>query len=134
MSFVYDTVKGILSFFFIAALFEGILIFSGSNGFSDKFIPALIFGILVAGLPALLGFIKIKDNFGALLLGGIVVNFLFYFIGYYLVGFFDIINGTVIFGFDSLSVVVNDKTLGLLLISIISSSLVVALEALSRNK
>lgn len=134
MKFAYDTFKGILTFFFIVALFEDILVFSGSNLFADKFIPAMLFGLLVAALPALLGFVKIKDNFGALLIGGIVVNFLFYFIGYYALSFFNIVNGTVIFGFDTLSVVVNDKTLGLLLISIISSSLVVALEALSRNK
>ncbi len=131
---LFNLLLGILLFYFIASLFAVILQFDGGNSFDNIFLPSLMFGILVAALPAILSFFKIRETTGALLLGGFVVNFLFYFVGYYLIKFFDIVNGRVVFGFDFISINVNDKTLGLILISLVSAGLSVILQILADRK
>jgi len=141
MKNVYIAVRSIFLFYFIAVLFGPILEFDGnrlsSESFPEIFVPGLVFAILVAALPTILGFFKINNNTGALLLGGIVINFLFYFIGYYVFDFFNIVQGTVVFGFDSFSLDVAGEgyeTFGLLVISFISSLLSVLLDVLSKKR
>lgn len=131
---IYRAARGIALFYFIASLFAGILAFTDGNNFQGIFVSAMVFGVLVAALPSILSFFKIQENNGALLLVGLVVNFLFYFIGSYLLDLFDVISGRVVFIFDALTLVVDDKTLGLIVISLVSSALSVLLEALSQKK
>lgn len=130
----YRVVRSIALFYFIASLFAQVLRFTEGNNFQGIFVSALIFGLLVAALPSILNFFKIKENNGALLLVGLVVNFLFYFVGSYLLDLFNVVSGKVVFGVDALTMEVDDKTLGLIVVSLVSSALSVFLEALSQKK
>lgn len=134
MKNVYRVVRSIMLFYFLASLFAQILVFPNGNTLQGIFLPALIFGVLVAALPTILGFFKINDNNGALLLGGLVVNFIFYFLGYYVANMFDIVAGKIVFFVDPLTMTIDDKTLGLIMISLVSSALSVFLEALSNKR
>jgi hypothetical protein len=134
MKNVYKTLVNLLAFFFIVSLFINVLIIKGGNDFSNVILPALIFGVLVAALPSILNFFKIKESTGALLLGGLVVNFIYYFVGYYALDFFTIATGRVKFGFEALTLNIDDTTLGLIVVSLVSAALSVILEALSKRK
>jgi hypothetical protein len=131
----YSFLIGFLTFYFISRLFGGILSTSPWNNFDGVFIVAVLFGILMAFLPTILGFLKIKESNGALLLGGLVINFIFYFLGYYLLKLFTFVEkGKVVFFHRDLAVEVGDKVLGLILISLISSLVIVSLQALGKKK
>lgn len=132
----YQWLIGFIVFYFIAYVFQGVLIFGESaGGFDPVFIAAFLFGIVVAILPAVLGFFKITENNGALLLGGLVINFIFYFLGYYLFNFFELADsGVVTFFHNSIALTIGDKVLGLILISLISSAIIVALQSLNKRK
>ncbi len=132
----YQWLIGFIVFYFIAYIFQNVIRFnSPSNGFDGVFISATIFGLLVAFLPTILGFFKIKESNGALLLGGLVVNFLFYFLGYYLLNLFAIADSGVVFFFHpATTITITDKVLGLILISLVSSAIIVALQSLNNKK
>ncbi|MCA9381035.1 hypothetical protein KC678_02120, partial [Candidatus Dojkabacteria bacterium] len=131
----YDWAIGFFVFYCLAYIFGGLLNFTNKGNFDGVFVSAFVFGLVVAALPAVLGFFKIKGNNGALLLGGLVVNFIFYFLGYYLFGFFTLADkGKVGFFHSSLTISVEDKVLGLILISLVSSAIIVALQSLSKRK
>ncbi len=135
MKNLYNFFIGLISFYFIASIFDPIIGFKNSGGFSGQFISALLFGLLVSALPAILGFFKIKENNGALLLGGLVVNFLFYFLGYYLLKLFTISNtGRIIIFHNSIAINSNDIVLGLILISLFSSLVIILLQTLSKKR
>jgi uncharacterized membrane protein YvlD (DUF360 family) len=136
MKGIYEWLIGFIVFYFIAYIFGGILRFAPpSNNFDGVFIAAFIFGLVVAFLPAILGFFKIKESNGALLLGGLVVNFIFYFLGYYVLNLFSLADeGRVGFFHSALTVTIGDKVLGLILISLVSSAIIVALQSLSKKK
>ncbi|MCA9387206.1 hypothetical protein KC669_04195 [Candidatus Dojkabacteria bacterium] len=130
-----DWAIGFFVFYFIAYIFGGLLNFTNKGNFDGVFISAFVFGLVVAALPAVLGFFKIRESNGALLMGGLVVNFIFYFLGYYLFGFFTLADkGKVSFFHSSLTMGVEDKVLGLILISLVSSAIIVALQSLSKRK
>lgn len=136
MKNVYKAFVNIFIFYFLVSLFNGVLgiLMPGANTFVVILIPAIIYGILVAALPTILGFFKIKENTGALLLGGVVVNFLFYFLGHYVFRIFAINGGNIVLGIPALAIRVDDQTLGLLIISLLSSLVSVGIEAMSKKK
>ncbi len=132
----YEWFIGFIVFYFIAYIFGGVLQFTAPmNNFDGVFVAAFIFGLVVAFLPSILGFFKIKENNGALLLGGLVVNFIYYFLGYYVLNLFSLADsGKVGFFHSALTITIGDKVLGLILISLVSSAIIVALQALSKKK
>lgn len=135
MKIFFDWAIGFFVFYFIQYVFGGILNFANKGSFDGVFISAFVFGLIVAALPAVLGFFKIKESNGALLMGGLIVNFIFYFLGYYLFKFFTLQEtGPVVFFHSSIIFNVQDKVLGLILISLVSSAIIVALQSLSKRK
>lgn len=134
MKNVYNWALGFFVFFFLVAIFAPIMSFTRWGDFDGRFISAFLFGIVVAMLPTILGFFKIKENNGALFLIGSMVNFIFYFLGYYALNLFEIAErGTVAFFHSSLRVTVEDKVLALFLISLLSSVIIVSLQSISRK-
>ena len=131
----YNWLNGFIVFYFIAYIFGGILRFPLLNSnFDGVFVAAVLFGLVVAIIPMVLGFFKIKETNGALLLGGIVINFIFYFVGYYFLNLFSLADsGKVGFFHSQLIITVSDKVLGLILISLVSSAIIVALQSLSKK-
>lgn len=136
MNFLYKTFVNITVFYFLVILFNGVLgiLMPGANTFIVIAIPAIIYGLLMAALPSIVTFFKIKVNTGVLLLGGIVVNFLFYFLGHYVFRIFLINMGTIILGIPALSIRIDDQTIGFLIISLLSSVVSVGIEAASKRK
>ena len=134
MKHIYNTLLGLMVFYFISKIFGGVMDFSDWNGFDGIFLSGLLFGVVVAILPAVLGFFKIKENNGALLLGGIVVNFFYYFLGYYLFKLFTVTDsGKVRFFHDSLILTLDDKVIILILISLISSVVIVSFQSMAKK-
>lgn len=134
MKTIYNWAVGFFVFFFLAYLFGSLLDYSKWDNFDGIFVTACLFGVVVAAMPAVLGFFKIRESIGALLLVGLVVNFIFYFLGYYVFGLFKLAEqGRIIFGHSSLYIDVEDKVLGLILISLISSAIIVGLQYLKKN-
>jgi hypothetical protein len=135
MKSLYDWAIGFFVFYFLAYIFGGLLIFARQGSFDGIFVSAFLFGAVVALLPAVLGFFKIKETKGALLMGGLVVNFIFYFVGYYVLTLFELRDaGHIVFFHSSLDISVQDKVLGLILISLLSSAIIVGLQSLSKRK
>lgn len=136
MNMLYKTFVNIAIFYFLIILFNGVLsiLMPGANTFIVVAIPAIIYGLLMAGLPSIVSFFKIKVNTGILLIGGIVVNFLFYFVGHYVFKIFAINMGTIILGIPALSIKIDDQTIGFLIISLLSSLVSVGVEATSKRR
>ncbi len=119
-------------FFFIMVFFRNI--FSvGNNELTDYIFVGLLFGILMASTPKLLEFIKVKETPGALVLIGVVATFMFYFIGYYVFDLFVFADGTraIMLNNTTKFITVEDKTFGLIVISLFSSLFSVILSILN---
>ncbi len=135
MKGVFNVLVGVLVFYFIGYTFSNVITFAAPGGFQGVFLAGLVFGILVALIPTLLGFLKIKETTGALILGGVVLNFAFYFVGYYLLNMFTIKSSGVVAVFhNSLTIAMNDKVLVLIVMSLFSSIMVVLVQTLSKKK
>lgn len=134
MKYLYDTLQSTFIFYFIAILFQDIMIL-GNNEFSDYLVPGIIFGVIIASLPFLLTFFKLGANTGSIILGSVVIVFMYYFIGYYFLDLFAIAaSGSVDFGIDFLKITTQDQTIGLILLSIFSASLNVIMQLLNVQK
>lgn len=128
---------GFITFYFISYLFQSIMTFDGGNffGFERVFVAAISFGILVAMMPSILNFFKIKGSNQALLFGGVVVSFVYFFLGYYALDLFNVRNsGDVVFFHKDLVLSVDDPILVVMLMSLITSGLIVGFQSISGKK
>lgn len=130
---LYVTLRNMLLFFFIVAVFSGTIVVR-DNTVVDKILVGLAFGAVMASLPMLLKFFKLPVNTGSLLLVGIVFSFLFYFLGLYVIEFITITGGTVDFGVSDLDYKFEDKTVALVVLSVTSAILSIVMESLSKQK
>lgn len=133
MKEVYVTLRNMLLFFFIVAVFSGTIIVR-NNTVADKVIVGLVFGLVMAFLPMMLKFFKLPVNTGSLLLVGIVFSFLFYFLGLYVIEFISITGGRVDVGISDLDFTFEDKTVALVVLSVTSAVLSIVLETLGKQK
>ncbi|MDQ6985475.1 MAG: hypothetical protein Q9M91_04920 [Candidatus Dojkabacteria bacterium] len=133
MKYIYITLRNTFLFFFISALFARVLL-SGNNEFVDILIGGLLFGIVMALMPNILQFMKIKESAWSLILLGIVITFIFFFVGHYVFDFFTISAGDVVLSSKTKLFSVSDQTFGLILISMISSISSVILYILGKQK
>lgn len=133
MKEVYVTLRNMLLFFFIVAVFSGTIIVR-NNTVADKVIVGLVFGLVMAFLPMILKFFKLPVNTGSLLLVGIVFSFLFYFLGLYVIEFISITGGRVDVGISDLDFTFEDKTVALVVLSVTSAFLSIVLETLGKQK
>jgi hypothetical protein len=133
MKFVYATVRNMLLFFFLSALFAGIM-FVGDGEFLDYLWVGLLFGAVMAAAPNILVFMKVRENIGVLFLILIVLSFIYFFLGSYIFEFLEISSGRVALNSATTVLTVEDKTFGLIIISLFSALLNVILELLERQK
>ena len=133
MKFLYIYLRSLFLFYFVASLFNPVLK-AGTNSFSDLIVSGLIFGLLLALLPQLLSFMKIKENNGALFLGGIVLVFAFYFVSHYAFKLFTIAaSKQEVQVWKGVGFTIDDQTLALILISVVSAGLSVIMQVLQKK-
>lgn len=88
MKFLYETIVFGLLFYFFLNLFSGIRIAGANNSVLLNIAAGLLFGVLIASIPALLKFFKLPVNNGGVFLMALVLIFIFLFILQQ--GFFDL--------------------------------------------
>lgn len=133
MYYVYVTLRNMLLFFFLVSVFSGTILVRDNTVF-DKVLVGVIFGIVMAALPAMLKFFKLPLNTGTLLLVGTIASFLFFFFGLYVIEFITITGGTVDVGISDLDFTFEDRTVALVVLSAIAAVFSVILETLSEAK
>lgn len=133
MKFLYATIRNMLLFFFIAVLFSGIM-FVGDAEFLDYLWIGLLFGALLAFAPNILVFMKVRENIGILFLISVVLTFIFFFLGSYVFEILELTAGRVSLSAETNLLTVEDKTFGLIIVSLFSAVLNVILELLEKEK
>lgn len=131
---VYVVIRNSLLFFFLISVFEsGINI---SQGLFGKIMLGVFFGLIMVSVPFLLGFFKMPDNFWAMMLLGIVLSFLYFFLlksGF--LGLVTFADRTVIdWGISGIAPLVLDDISTLVVISVTSALTSAGLDNLSGNK
>jgi hypothetical protein len=80
MQFIYRTILNALIFYFIVNLFApGIVIASGNN-LGLNLLSGVLFGMLLAAVPFVLGFFKLPNSTAAEILLSLVFIFMFFFL------------------------------------------------------
>jgi hypothetical protein len=133
MKFVYVTLVNMLLFFFIVTVFSGITVRGGS--FLEKVWVGLLFGVFMAGVPHVLKFFKLAVSSGSLLLMGVVMSFIFFFIGIYFLDLFNISRSTVDIGVSFIpEISLQDRTMAIVFLSLVSAIMSIGLEILGKQK
>ncbi|CAG1022574.1 hypothetical protein DOJK_01760 [Patescibacteria group bacterium] len=130
---IYLIVQNILVFFFVWAIFRKTLIIGGSL-FVDEFMVALLYGLLIAFTPNLLKFFKLPVNFGSLFLITLIISFLYFFVEISVLNIINLTGQNLNLGLDFVgTIVLEDKTYALVLLSVITSLLSVSMELLKKK-
>jgi len=124
-----------LVFFFLITVFGAGNILRDSS-LANTIGIGLVYGILMMLIPNILKFLKLPVNTGSLILMAILISFLFFFTGLYILGIFTVPAGGVIdFGIAFISpLVMADRTVALVVLTIFSALASVGLEVLSKAR
>jgi len=134
MRTVYVILRNMLLFFFLVVIFGGALRINRGSVL-DELIVALVFGIFMAVIPNILKFFKLPVNAGSLILMGIIVSFVFFFVGLYVFNFITITGQNIVLGISFLDpIVLRDKTFTLVILSLVAAALSIGLEIMSTKK
>lgn len=79
MQFLYRTTLNALIFYFIVNLFKPGIVIAGGENLGANLLVGILFGLLVASIPFVLGFFKLPNSAAASILLSLVLIFLFFF-------------------------------------------------------
>lgn len=130
---IYVVLRNMLLFFFLVAIFDG-TISVNDNTVMDKVIVGVAFGFVMMLLPNALKFFKLPVNSSSLLLLGVIMSFAFYFVGLYILEFLTITGNNVNLGLSEVNIKFEDRTVALVVLSIVSALTSVLLETMSKKK
>jgi len=133
MKNVYVTLRNMMLFFFLVVIFGGALRINNGKVL-DEIIVALVFGVFMSFIPNILKFLKLPVNPGSMILMGVIVSFVFFFVGLYLFNFINIIGQTIVLGISFLDpIVLPDKTFTLVVLSLVAAIFSIGLELMSQK-
>lgn len=131
---VYVTLRNMMLFFFLVVVFGGALRINNGRVL-DEIIVALVFGIFMSLIPNILKFFKLPVNPGSLILMGVIVSFVFFFVGLYLFSFINITGQSIVLGISFIDpIVLPDKTFTLVILSVVAAVFSIGLELMSQKK
>lgn len=134
-NFLYLTFRNALLFYFIVTVFSGGIRIAGGSNLLLNIIAGLIFGALMASIPAMLKFFKLPVTNASFLLMCLVVTFIFYFLLFSgFLGLGSIAPTTINFGFAGAVVVLVGQVQTMVAATIATALGVVGMEALSGKK
>ncbi len=133
---LYVLIRNMLLFFFLVVVFSGPLLIRNGT-FLDKLLVGLLFGLFMMLIPNVLKFFKLPVNNGSLLLMGVIVAFLFFFVALYnpFLPLITVVGGNVDLGLGFIQPIkLQDKTVALVFLSLVSAVISIGLEILSKKK
>ena len=137
---VFTVILNMLIFFFLVVVLSpniqvGSVFGIPANSVVNSVLVGLIYGILIMLVPNFLKFIKLPDNGGAMVLMAIIVSFLFFFVGIYIFGFVGVNNQPVNLGITLVGpILLQDRTVALVFLSIVSAVVSVGMGMLNKKK
>ncbi len=135
MKTVFIVLLNMLLFFFLVGIFGNALQVSRGT-LIDKVIVGLIFGIFMAMIPSMLKFFKLPVSGGSLLLMGIIVSFVFFFLGMYIFNFIVISpKSSITFGIPFIDPInLPDRTFTLVFLSLVAAFSSIGLQLMEKGK
>ena len=131
---IYVLIRNMLLFFFLVVVFSGPLLIRNGT-FLDKLLVGLLFGLFMMLIPNILKFFKLPVNSGSLILMGVIVAFVFYFVALYVFNFITVVGGSVDLGLGFIEPIkLQDKTVALVFLSLVSALASIGLEILGKKK
>ncbi|MEO6728678.1 MAG: hypothetical protein ABIM99_02025 [Candidatus Dojkabacteria bacterium] len=140
MQKVFTVILNMLIFFFLVVILSpnivvGSVFGIAANSVVNSILIGLIYGVLIMLVPNFLKFLKLPDNGGAMILMGIIVSFIFFFVGLYIFGFVGVNNQPVNLGLALVSpIILQDRTVALVFLSVVSAVVSIGMGMLNRNK
>lgn len=133
MKKVYRAILNILIFFFVWSIFRKTMLIGGGL-FIDEFGVALIFGIITAFTPNVLKFFKLPVNGGSTFLITLILTFIYLFFQISVFNVIILTGQSINLGIDLVgSIVLEDKTYALVLISVLLSVISTLLDFLKKK-
>lgn len=131
---IYVLIRNMLLFFFLVVVFSGPLLIRNGT-FLDKLLVGLLFGLFMMLIPNILKFFKLPVNSGTLILMGVITAFVFYFVALYVFNFITVVGGSVDLGLGFIDPIkLQDKTVALVFLSLVSAVFSIGLEILGKKK
>lgn len=131
MKIAYDFFQGFFVFFFITKVFNNIFVFAPGNPIASLMLPAALFGVAVLAIPFVAGFLKQEKNNASYFLISLLLSLLYYVLITYVFRFVVInVPGAISFGISTFAISIEDRTIALFVITLISSALVTLLKVL----
>lgn len=140
MQKVFTVILNMLIFFFLVVVLSpniqvGSVFGIASNSVINSILVGLIYGTLIMLVPNFLKFLKLPDNGGAMVLMGVIVSFIFFFVGIYVFGFVGVNYQPVDLGISTVSpIFLKDRTVALVFLSIVSAVVSVGMGMLNKRK
>ncbi|MBL8015094.1 MAG: hypothetical protein JNK26_02820 [Candidatus Doudnabacteria bacterium] len=127
---IYEVIINLLLFYFVTSVINGVTIREGN--LLSTIIVGIVFGVLMAAVPQMLGFFKINVNTWASLLLSIMLSFIFLFILSTL-GIAVFAAAVIDLGLPGLVIAINDAISSLLFLSVLIALLSVGLKQLGKK-
>lgn len=127
---LYEVIINLLLFYFVTSVINGVTIREGN--LLSTIIVGIVFGVLMAAVPQMLGFFKINVNTWASLLLSIMLSFIFLFILSTL-GIALFTAATIDLGLPGLIITLNDGISSLLFLSVLIALFSVGLKQLGKK-
>lgn len=128
---VYVVLRNMLLFFFLVEVFAGALVVNRGTVI-DKILVGIVFGIFMMLIPNILKFFKMPLNSGTLMLVGVIVSFMFFFVGIYVLQIITVAPKAVDLGIAFVQPIqLTDKTVALVFLSLVSAISSIGMEIIS---
>lgn len=132
---IYVILLNMLIFFFLVGVLNPAIGVTGNNSVVSKILVGLLFGVFMMLIPNVLKFLKLPVNGGSMLLMGIIVSFLFYFLSIYLFQLIIVQAANINLGIPLVGpIVLGDRTVALVFLSLVSAVLSIGLDAIGKKK
>ena len=140
MQKIFTVILNMLIFFFLVVVLSpniqvGSVFGIAANSVVNSVLVGLIYGLLIMLVPNFLKFLKLPDNGGAMILMGIIVSFIFFFVGIYIFGFVGVNYQPVNLGLALVSpIILQDRTVALVFLSVVSAVVSIGMGMLNKRK
>ncbi|MFS8130460.1 MAG: hypothetical protein ACMG57_00625 [Candidatus Dojkabacteria bacterium] len=140
MQKIFTVILNMLIFFFLVVVLSpniqvGSVFGIAPNSVVNSVLVGIIYGIFIMLIPNFLKFLKLPVNGGSMILMGIIVSFIFFFVGIYIFGFVGVNNQPVNLGLALVSpIILQDRTVALVFLSIVSALVSIGMEMLNKKK
>jgi hypothetical protein len=132
---VFSILLNMLIFFFLVGIFGSAISVIGGSSVINKVIVGLIFGIFMMLIPNVLKFFKLPVNGASLLLMGVIVSFVFYFVSIYILSIISVTGSSIDLGIAFFEpILLQDRTVALVFLSLVSAGFSVGMDILSKRK